>query len=139
MDKIAFTSHKFVLVGFLFSAIILSGCVGNEEIPVPDDLIAEQNYVDLLVEMQHIVTYRNSEPDSVNADSLKTLVFNRYKVTEEQFMASHTYYQSQVSDQLIRVDEAIRQLDMEEQYIQAHIDSIKAQKRAAAISSEDSK
>lgn len=117
----------------LICMLLLAGCVGNKEVPEPEDLIAETNYIDLLVEMQHIVTYRNSEPDSVNADSLKQLVFIRYGVTEDQFLNSHEYYQSQVSEQLIRVDEAIRQLDMEQQYIQAHIDSVKAERKAEAL------
>lgn len=115
---------------FLLATVgFFTGCVGNEEIPPPKDLISEPNYVDLLVEMQHIITYRNSEPDSVNADSLKQVVYDRYGITEEQFMESHRYYQSQVSEQLIRVNEAIRQMDLEEQYIQTHIDSIKAQRK----------
>ncbi|WP_421775385.1 DUF4296 domain-containing protein [Gracilimonas sp.] len=110
-----------VLVGY--------GCMGPEEAPKPDNLISEQNYIDLLIEMQHISTYRDAQPDSVNADSLKALVYDKFGITEEQFLNSHTFYQKQVERQLIRVQEVIRQLENEEQYIQVHIDSVKAAKR----------
>ena len=110
---------------FLLLLITGFGCTEPDETPKPDNLIAEQNYIDLLIEMQHISTYRDAQPDSVNADSLKQLVYQKFGITEEQFLASHTFYQKQVERQLDRVHEAIRQLENEEQYIQAHIDSIK--------------
>lgn len=111
---------------FLLMAFLLSGCIGPEEIPQPDDLIAEENYIDIMVEMQHINTYRNAQPDSVSADSLKALIYDRYGINEKQFLESHTFYQKHVDEQIARVDEAIRRLESEEQYIKAHIDSAKA-------------
>ncbi|MGN8224816.1 DUF4296 domain-containing protein [Gracilimonas sp. BCB1] len=105
------------------------GCMGPDEVPKPDDLISEQNYIDLLIEMQHISTYRDAQPDSINADSLKALVYGKFGITEEQFLRSHTFYQKQVERQLIRVQEVVRQLENEEQYIQAHIDSVKTARR----------
>jgi hypothetical protein len=103
--------------------------MGPDKVPEPENLISEQNYIDLLIEMQHISTYRNAQPDSVNADSLKALVYNKFGITEEQFLNSHSYYQKQVERQLMRVQEVIRQLENEERYIQAHIDSVKAIRR----------
>jgi|TARA_R100001015_G_C4615658_1_gene171683 hypothetical protein len=100
--------------------------MGTEKSPRPDNLIAEENYIDLLVEMQHITTYRNAMPDSVNADSLKSLIYDKFGITEEEYLTSHQYYQKQVDRQLIRVNEAVRRLEGEEQYIQTHIDSMKA-------------
>lgn len=120
-------------------ALFLSGCLGPEEIPKPDNLIAEGNYIDLLIEMQHINTYRNAQPDSVSADSLKALIYDRYDITEEQFLESHTYYQKHVDEQIARVDEALRRLESEKQYIQAHIDSVKAiRARQDSIAQSDS-
>lgn len=99
--------------------------MGPERPEPPKDLIPEDHYVDLLIDMQHIKTWRNVEPDSVNADSLKQLIYQRYDVTEAQFLSSHTYYQQQIEQQLIRIDEVIRRLEAERDYIQAHIDSLK--------------
>lgn len=110
-----------VLLFFLF----FSGCLGPEKTPRPENLISEQNYIDLLVEMQHIKTYKNVQPDSISADSLKELVYQKFGITDQQYSESHTYYQQNPDRQLERIDEAIRQLEHEQQYIQAHIDSMK--------------
>ncbi len=111
-----------VLLFFLF----LNGCLGPEKTPRPENLISEQNYIDLLVEMQHIKTYKNVQPDSISADSLKELVYQKFGITDQQYLESHTYYQQQTDRQLQRIDEAIRQLNHEQQYIRAHIDSLKS-------------
>ncbi|MAL17414.1 MAG: hypothetical protein CL670_15520 [Balneola sp.] len=113
-------------IGVLSTLLFFSNCMGTEKSPRPDNLIAEENYIDLLVEMQHITTYRNAMPDSVNADSLKSLIYDKFGITEEEYLTSHQYYQKQVDRQLIRVNEAVRRLEGEEQYIQTHIDSMKA-------------
>ena len=124
MDILFRKASLFLLL--LIAGLTILNCVGPEDTPPPNNLIDERNYIDLLVEMQHITTYRDAQPDSVNADSLKALVYQKFNITEEQFLASHDYYQKQVEKQLNRVNEAIRQLENEEQYIQAHIDSVKA-------------
>lgn len=114
---------------FLFLSLLtisLSGCLKPEKAPRPKNLISEQNYIDLLVEMQHINTYKNVQPDSISADSLKDLVYQKFDITEQQYLDSHTYYQQNTKRQLERIDEAIRQLEQEQQYIQAHIDSMKS-------------
>lgn len=116
---------KFYLIILLFFSGSMFSCMGPERPEPPKDLIPEDHYVDLLIDMQHIKTWRNVEPDSVNADSLKQLIYQRYDVTEAQFLSSHTYYQQQIEQQLIRIDEVIRRLEAERDYIQAHIDSLK--------------
>lgn len=122
--------HGYYLALYgLILLLLSSGCVGPEKPPEPDNLIDERNYVDLLVEMQHITTYRDAQPDSVDADSLKKIIYEKFGITEEQFLTTHEYYQKHVEEQLIRVNEAIRQLENEEQFIESHIDSIKAMRR----------
>lgn len=120
----------FLLLAFLGLMVIQTGCVEPREKPKPDNLIDENNYIDLMLEVQHIKTYRDAYPDSVNDDSLKTIVFNRFGVSEEQFLKSHEYYQRQTNEQVKRVNELLRRLDQEEQFIQSHIDSVKATRRA---------
>ncbi len=115
-----------IIVALLWVSI--NGCLGPDKIPKPENLIPEDQYIDLMVEMQHITTYRDAQPDSIRADSLKAILYNRYKVTEEQFLESHTYYQKHVDGQLARVDEALKRLKNEKQIIRAHIDSVRALK-----------
>ncbi|MEX2604855.1 MAG: DUF4296 domain-containing protein, partial [Gracilimonas sp.] len=124
-----FTNISFFLPGsisLVLASILMSGCMGPEETPKPKNLIDQENYIDLLVEMQYIKTYRDAYPDSVSADSLKNIIYKKYVITESQFLASHEYYQKQVREQLVRVDEVIRRIENEEQNIQTHIDSVKA-------------
>lgn len=104
--------------------ILISGCLGPEEIPKPQNLIDENNYVDLMVELQHLKTYQNAYPDSVNTDSIKTIIYERFGVNEEQFLSSHAYYQKHTREQISRVNEVLERMNQEEQYIQTHIDSM---------------
>ncbi len=136
------THRSFLPAGFLglwmiFGLFSFTGCAGPEDIPKPKDLISEQNYIDLLVEMQHITTWKNARPDSVNADSMKQLIYKKYHITEKQFFASHEYYQKDLSHQLDRVDEAIHQLQSEETYIEQHIDSVKKNEEQDSLLHQD--
>lgn len=114
-----------VFLGVIVAGWFLTSCIGPDAPQKPKNLMPEDHYVDMLVDMQHIVTWRNVDPDSINADSLKQLIYQRYSVTEEQFEATHNYYQQQVERQLVRIDEVIRRLEGERDYIQSHIDSVK--------------
>jgi hypothetical protein len=106
--------------------LVFSGCSGQGSPEKPDDLIPEDQYIDLLIEMQHIQSYRNAEPDSVNADSLKEVVFNSYNVTDSQFLATHKYYQLQPDLHLRQIDSVLKKLDNQELRIRAFIDSIQS-------------
>ena len=118
--------------------MVLTGCSGQHKPEKPKDLIPEDTYIDLLVEMQNIESYRNAEPDSVNADSLKTAVLNRYSVSDSQFLATHKYYQMQPDRHLVQIDSVISRLDREELRIRAFIDSTQSarQKRDSLKSKE---
>ncbi|MDR9417740.1 DUF4296 domain-containing protein [Gracilimonas sp.] len=110
--------------------VLVTACKYNNTQPKPDDLIGEDTYIDLMVEMQHITTFKNAEPDSVNADSLKNLVYEQYGVTDEQYLRSHQYYQSQLQDQIARIDSVILRLENEQQMMQSYIDSLRQGNRA---------
>lgn len=115
------------MVKGLLCGLILTfsySCVGPEEIPEPENLLSEDIYIDLLVEFQYVITYRNANPDSVNADSLTALIYDKYQVTEDEFLVSHEYYQKQVKKQIDRVDKALQRLRAEEDQLKAHIDSV---------------
>jgi hypothetical protein len=130
--------RSLAIIGGLLMVFIISSCLGLEETPKPDNLIAEENYIDLLVEMQHIITYRNAKPDSISADSLKDIVYEKFGITEEQYAKSHAYYQQHVDRQLQRIDEAIRRLEGEENYIKTHIDSVQALPKDTTTTEADS-
>ncbi|MDZ7807872.1 MAG: DUF4296 domain-containing protein [Gracilimonas sp.] len=109
--------------------VMLTGCSGHRKPKKPQNLIPEDQYIDLLVEMQHIQSYRNAEPDSINADSLKATALSNYSVTDSQFLATHKYYQMQPNRHLEQIDSVLNRLDKEELRIRAFIDSVQSQRQ----------
>lgn len=103
---------KVFLFGILLSGILLGGCSYEE---TPPDLIEEDTYIDLLVELQLLKSYRQSAPvDSSEVDSLKQIIYQKYQVSEKQFQLSHRYYQEDPDKQEERVDAAIERLRMDQ-------------------------
>lgn len=92
----------------LLSLFLLLSCGESE--PTPEQLIPEDTYVDLLVELQLLNTYRGSLPDSLRTDTLRPAIFERYGVSAETFERSHRYYRQQLDAQKRRIDEAIERL-----------------------------
>lgn len=94
---------------FLMGVILMTGCM--EEDSPPPDLIQEDTYIDLLVEMQLVKSYQERVfPDSNITDSLLPKIMDEYGITVDQFKRSHHYYQDQVSQQQERINEAIDRL-----------------------------
>ncbi|SHE91818.1 protein of unknown function [Fodinibius roseus] len=93
--------------------ILLSGLVaGCSESPEkPEMLIDEDTYISLLVELQLVRTYSETDRmDEAAADSLRDTIFREYGVPDSAFWESHKYYQQFPADQKKRVEEAIERL-----------------------------
>lgn len=94
----------------LFSAIGTAGCT-NDSPQKPDNLIEEDTYIDLLAELEMMRSYHETLPqDSVSMDSLRTVVYNHYEISEQQFVESHEFYREDMEKQAERIDEAIERL-----------------------------
>ncbi|MDZ7771974.1 MAG: DUF4296 domain-containing protein [Balneolaceae bacterium] len=92
-----------------------TGTPGSTENPVPpDSLLAEETYVDLLVELQLLRSYTRTQPDSVDTDSLQRAIFRRYGVDADRFRRSHDFYQKDLEAQKQRIDRAIEELRMDQ-------------------------
>lgn len=101
-----------ILIFFLLSGT--AACTGYVNDDPPKNLIDEDTYINLLIELQLLKSYQESvPPDSTNIDSLKSLIFNKYNVSELVFRLSHDYYQKQVGEQRQRVVRAIDSLRKE--------------------------
>jgi hypothetical protein len=89
---------------FLLTALFFVGC---EEEPVyspPVDLLPEQLYMNVLTEV-HLFNALVQSADSVaNEDSLRLALYAHFEVTEQQFLESHAFYQSQPMQQTVRLD-----------------------------------
>lgn len=96
--------------------MVLTAIAGCSEDPErPDDLIPEDDYINLLVELQLINSFSQSSlADSISVDSLVEVSFEKYGTNQEQFAASHTYYQQFPEEQKVRIDSAIQRLRMDE-------------------------
>jgi hypothetical protein len=101
--------YGLLLLGFMIS---VPSCTENPE--RPSQLIPEEKYIDLLVELQLVNSYTyHMGADSTTIDSLTKEVFMEYGVTREAFMESHTYYQEFPKQQKERVDAAMERLRMD--------------------------
>ena len=75
----------------------------------PPNLIEDDVYIDLLVEMQIIKSHSYIEP-GLKVDSLRMEVLDYYGVTKAEFLQSHAFYQSEGEVQVERIEEAIERL-----------------------------
>ncbi|NGP88190.1 DUF4296 domain-containing protein [Fodinibius halophilus] len=98
----------------IFLLLLLLSFVGCNDEEKPENLIPEEKYTPMLVEMQLLKSYsENSKVDTTTVDSLTSEVFKKYEVTQNQFHKSHTYYQQFPAEQKKRVEQAIEKLKME--------------------------
>lgn len=103
-------SQRLLIVVLLL--VSLANCSDNPQ--KPDNLIDEEKYTDLLIELQLIRSYgENAKTDSTTIDSLTKEVFNKYEVTRESFKVSHQYYQQFPQEQKNRAEKAIERLKMD--------------------------
>lgn len=103
--------YYFPLVFLLL--VSLANC--SEDSQKPNELIAEDTYIDLLIELQLVRSYGESNyADSLTVDSLATEVFEHYGVSDSAFYQSHQYYQQFPQEQEVRIDEAIERLKMDQ-------------------------
>jgi hypothetical protein len=99
-----------LLFGLLTLCIILPGChTYNKR---PSDLIPQDHYIDLLIELQLLKNYQiEQHPDSTQIDSLQKAIFSKYDVTKDQFKRSDFYYRHNIKQQDQRIQKAIKRLN----------------------------
>jgi hypothetical protein len=103
---------RLLLCLLLSLVLFVTNC--SQEPNKPKDVITQDQYIDLLVELQLVRTFgENAETDSLTLDSLATVVFDKYDVTRESFQRSHRYYQQFPEQQKQRIETAIERLKMD--------------------------
>lgn len=99
----------------LILLLFLSALGCSEDPSKPDQLIKEDKYIDLMVELQLVRSYGETNSlDSLTVDSLTDEVFQKYKTTDSAFVQSHNYYQQFPEKHQIRIEKAIERLKMDQ-------------------------
>lgn len=107
-------SATYIQLFLLFISIStsLGGCTEVQDIK-PKNLIPEDIYIDLLVELQLLRSYSYTDP-ALDKDSAAVVIFKKYSVNAEEFFKSHDFYQTQIEKQIERVNLAIERIKREQ-------------------------
>jgi hypothetical protein len=97
------------LILALIIALVSLGC--EEEPQPPQDLIAEDTYINLITEFQMAESFRNNYDAPEMAQRLIDSTLSFYGVSFEQFLRTHNYYQRDLQAQKKRYQKAIDRLD----------------------------
>ena len=100
-----------VILGFFLA---FTTCDDKEIIPKPKNLLSEETYINLLLELQILDSWVFTSTDSTFSDSLTNELFDFYNIDKDLFISSHTYYQSQLNGQIGRIDSALNILKTEQ-------------------------
>lgn len=101
--------HKtFFLLLLAFSLPIFSAGCSSE---VPEDLIEEPKYIDLLVEMHILAAVMEMEGDEELFRNGQDTVLSRHGISRDQFRRSHDYYHRDMRAQQRRFNEVRGILD----------------------------
>jgi len=104
--------YTFLFLLFTIGISFLNSCSEEQDIK-PENLIPEETYIDLLVELQLLRSYSYTDP-TFNEDSVTAVIFQNYGVSSEDFFISHDFYQTRVEDQIERVSAAIERIKKEQ-------------------------
>lgn len=104
---------RFYWILFLLSPFIVLGC--SDKPSKPDNLISEEKYIDLMVELQLVRSYGETmQADSSTVDSLTSEVFRKYETSDSLFQISHDYYQQFPQEHQFQIENAIEKLKMDQ-------------------------
>lgn len=93
--------------------LTILGC--SDRPPKPERLVEEDKYINLMVELQLVRSYGETNSlDSLTVDSLTDEVFHKYEITDSIFVKSHNYYQRFPEKQQTRIEKAIERLKMDQ-------------------------
>ena len=99
------------MIPLLIGCIILFNCNNDHPIQKPDNLMAEELYLDLFYELELLSVYQDRGARGSVVDSLYEEIFKKYNSDKDVFMSSHKYYQSQIIEQQIRADSVIKKIE----------------------------
>lgn len=116
-----------IILGILL--LTFSGCDEKEITPKPEYLIPEDTYINLLVELQLFDALVYTTEDSIYTDSLRAELFNYFEISEEEFRESNGYYQSNVTEHIVRLDSVLKAIEREQKRLNQSDDGLESLRR----------
>ncbi len=107
--KIYFARNQSLLL-LVTSLFVLSLTVGCDR-SAPDDLIDEDQYIKILVEMHLLAAMREMTDDEDRFINGQEAVLKHYNITRKQFERSHDYYFRDPGKQQQRLRDVRRQIE----------------------------
>lgn len=114
----------------IFALLLAISCTDSEE-PL---LIEDQVYQDMFVEFTIINHMDKKLLRDTTTEDLVYRVYDHYGVTEEQFRYTHDYFESDISEQLLRMEKILVRLREEREIINETVQKYELEKKATADS-----
>jgi hypothetical protein len=112
-------SAKRILGSLLIILSLVTVSCGSSNEP-PKDIVSEDTYINLLVELQLAEAFRNQYNDTTQTKRLVDSVLTVYGVGYDRFLRSHRYYQSQLDKQEQRYEKAVDRLSKLKDQVNPH-------------------
>ncbi len=104
----------------------------------PDNLIDEDTYVDILVEMHLLASLKEIKDDQEVFEEGQKAVLEHYGIDRDQFQNSHEYYHRDMKAQSLRYREVRSRLDKASKEITDHLNEVRKSREAERSTPEDS-
>lgn len=115
--------QSFFLALTLVFGLVFMQCDSMFGKSTPDNILNKEVYLDLLVETQLLAVVQEMSPTDSLMLVYKNELFEEYSTTEQTFLESHKYYQSQIDEQIVRIS-----------LVQQRVDSLVVKLQKEAIS-----
>lgn len=107
----------------VITLVLIMSCTGDR----PDDLIDEDTYIDILVEIHILQAINNQFEDEEKTLEAQQVVLDEYDISKEQFEASHDWYMQDVDAQRDRISEARSRMQEEVTYLNERMMELREQ------------
>lgn len=114
----------------IFSLLLAISCTDSNESLLIDDQTYQNMFVEFAIinHMDEILLKDRTKEELIND------VYDHYGVTEEQFRYTHDYFESNISEQLLRMEKILIRLREERELINEAAQKYEIEQKAAADS-----
>lgn len=113
------------LITLLFTLLLATSCLESKD----QMLIDDQTYQNMFIEFAIINHMDEKLLRETTAEELILKVYEYYGVTQEQFQYTHNYFESDITQQLLRMEEVLARLRKERELINEAAEKHEKEKR----------